>query len=136
MTRREDPPVVNPLIMPLEPEGEPHCDDQCDELDFTPAEALPCVLRAEFDEVRRRRAADPEGVYPPEDGVRPRGLSGIALSGGGIRSATFNLGLLQSLDRHGLLRRFDYLSTVSGGGYVGGWWSAWLSRSARTKGEA
>lgn len=46
-------------------------------------------------------------------------LAGLALSGGGIRSAAFNLGVLQSLARHGLLDRFDYLSTVSGGGYIG-----------------
>jgi Patatin-like phospholipase len=46
-------------------------------------------------------------------------LTGIALSGGGIRSATFALGVLQALAKHDLLRRFDYLSTVSGGGYIG-----------------
>src|SRR6266581_2617742 len=50
---------------------------------------------------------------------------GIALSGGGIRSATFNLGLLQGLDRNRVLDHVDYLSTVSGGGYVGGFWTAW-----------
>ena len=44
---------------------------------------------------------------------------GLALSGGGIRSATFCLGLLRGLAKNGVLRRFDYLSTVSGGGYVG-----------------
>ncbi len=44
---------------------------------------------------------------------------GLALSGGGIRSATFCLGLVRGLARNGLLRRFDYLSTVSGGGYLG-----------------
>jgi hypothetical protein len=44
---------------------------------------------------------------------------GLALSGGGIRSATFNLGLLQSLSRGDVLKRADYLSTVSGGGYIG-----------------
>ena len=60
----------------------------------------------------------------------PHDFSGLALSGGGIRSATFNLGVLQALNRAGLLENFDYLSTVSGGGYVGGWWSAWLTRSA------
>ena len=43
-------------------------------------------------------------------------LVGLALSGGGIRSATFNLGVLQALAKYGLLRKFDYLSTVSGGG--------------------
>lgn len=45
---------------------------------------------------------------------------GLALSGGGIRSATFSLGVLQSLASLNLLRKIDYLSTVSGGGYVGG----------------
>ena len=46
-------------------------------------------------------------------------LVGLALSGGGIRSATFNLGFLQALCRHGILKNVHYLSTVSGGGYIG-----------------
>lgn len=46
---------------------------------------------------------------------------GVALSGGGIRSATFNLGILQGLAEHNLLKHVDYLSTVSGGGYIGSW---------------
>lgn len=46
-------------------------------------------------------------------------VTGLALSGGGIRSATFALGVLQSAARSGLLRRFDLLSTSSGGGYTG-----------------
>src|ERR1700741_407784 len=54
--------------------------------------------------------------------------SALCLSGGGIRSATFNLGVLQGLARHGLLDKFDYLSTVSGGGYVGSWLSSWIHR--------
>jgi hypothetical protein len=45
---------------------------------------------------------------------------GLALSGGGIRSATFCLGVLQHMARNGMLRAVDYLSTVSGGGYIGG----------------
>ena len=48
-------------------------------------------------------------------------LIGLALSGGGIRSATFNLGVLQRLQELDLLRGVDYLSTVSGGGYIGSW---------------
>ncbi len=51
---------------------------------------------------------------------------GLAFSGGGIRSATFNLGILQALAKQRLLRSFDYLSTVSGGGYIGGWLVAWM----------
>jgi len=50
----------------------------------------------------------------------------LCLSGGGIRSASFALGVMQALARGGLLARFHYLSTVSGGGYIGSWLSAWL----------
>jgi hypothetical protein len=50
--------------------------------------------------------------------VRP---FGVALSGGGIRSATFSLGILQGLAEMKLLKYVDYLSTVSGGGYIGSW---------------
>ncbi|UUX50597.1 hypothetical protein NUH88_02635 [Nisaea acidiphila] len=46
-------------------------------------------------------------------------FAGLAISGGGVRSATFALGLLQALARRDLLKGFDYLSTVSGGGYIG-----------------
>ncbi len=44
---------------------------------------------------------------------------GLALSGGGIRSATFCLGVLQAMAASKWLRKVDYLSTVSGGGYIG-----------------
>ncbi|MGA8406505.1 MAG: patatin-like phospholipase family protein [Candidatus Acidiferrales bacterium] len=56
-------------------------------------------------------------------------LVGLAFSGGGIRSATFNLGVLQALADLNLLKRIDYLSTVSGGGYIGGWLAAWTKRA-------
>jgi hypothetical protein len=56
----------------------------------------------------------------------------LCFSGGGIRSATFGLGVLQTLVRSGLLPRFDYLSTVSGGGYLGSWLSAWIHRGKST----
>src|SRR5260221_338241 len=54
---------------------------------------------------------------------------GLALSGGGIRSATFSLGVLVALAQRGLLPQIDYLSTVSGGGYVGCFLSAFLDSS-------
>jgi hypothetical protein len=44
---------------------------------------------------------------------------GLALSGGGIRSAAFCLGVLQALNKAGVIDRIDYLSTVSGGRYIG-----------------
>jgi hypothetical protein len=60
----------------------------------------------------------------PDDEAR----SALCLSGGGIRSASFGLGVLQGLARRGLLARFHYLSTVSGGGYIGSWLSSWIHR--------
>jgi hypothetical protein len=44
---------------------------------------------------------------------------GLGLSGGGIRSATFSLGVIQVLAQRRLLKDVDFLSTVSGGGYLG-----------------
>ena len=58
----------------------------------------------------------------------PANLVGMAFSGGGIRSATFCIGVLQSLARNGLLGHFDYLSTVSGGGYAGSFLTRLFSR--------
>ena len=58
---------------------------------------------------------------------------GLALSGGGIRAATFSLGLLQGLAEEKLLSKFHYLSTVSGGGYIGSWLSALIHRRADGK---
>ena len=52
--------------------------------------------------------------------------TGLCFSGGGIRSATFGLGIIQGLARLNLLKELDYLSTVSGGGYIGSWLSAWI----------
>ena len=58
-----------------------------------------------------------------------RPFAALCLSGGGIRSATFALGVLQAFARRGLLSRFDYLSMVSGGGNIGGWLIAWIHRA-------
>jgi len=48
-------------------------------------------------------------------------LVGLGLSGGGIRSASFAQGVLKGLHEMGLLSQIGYMSTVSGGGYTGGW---------------
>ncbi|MEO5671688.1 MAG: hypothetical protein ABIR26_13415 [Ramlibacter sp.] len=63
-------------------------------------------------DIRRRGLSDAQKA-----GVQPQ-LWGLALSGGGIRSATFCLGLLHSLAKNKVFHRFDVLSSVSGGGYV------------------
>src|SRR5256886_12617375 len=62
----------------------------------------------------------------------PEKRAALCISGGGIRSATFGLGILQGLARCGLLEKFHYLSTVSGGGFIGGWLSAWIRRAGLT----
>ena len=92
------------------------------------------VLKEEQKDIRERRARAGIPAPTPEPKPEPepeplRDLTGLALSGGGIRSATFCLGFLQALRQKGVLRYFDYLSTVSGGGFIGGWWSAWLTRN-------
>ncbi|WP_236848825.1 patatin-like phospholipase family protein [Candidatus Thiodictyon syntrophicum] len=78
-------------------------------------------------------AENPQGPPPEQDGgVYDRAfnsnLLGLAFSGGGIRSATFHLGVIQGLAKLRLLHRVDYLSMVSGGGYIGSWLSSWVHR--------
>ncbi|MGI9592297.1 MAG: patatin-like phospholipase family protein, partial [Myxococcota bacterium] len=78
------------------------------------------VFPAELEEIRRRR----EAVGLDASGLTGRpsvdlDLYGLAFSGGGIRSATFCLGVLEAAANAGLLKRADYLSTVSGGGFIG-----------------
>jgi predicted acylesterase/phospholipase RssA len=70
----------------------------------------------------------PKQAVPGAPATKPvvNDALGLALSGGGIRSATFCLGILQVLVRKGLLPEFDYLSTVSGGGYFGSFLSCAL----------
>jgi hypothetical protein len=78
----------------------------------------------------------------------------LCISGGGIRSASFSQGVIEALAshprpkaekpdpettvgsaEHSLLAQFNYMSTVSGGGYVGSWLSAWLTRAHRAGGK-
>jgi len=99
-------------------------------------------------------AADPNQPPPLHDiyvELNKRESAALCLSGGGIRSASFALGLLQCFasdpkdlaadhakssppdqatpPTERLLTKFQYLSTVSGGGYIGSWLSAWLMRA-------
>jgi hypothetical protein len=71
-------------------------------------------------------------------------LSALCFSGGGIRSASFSLGVAEALARdsytpaadetpdkvEGILTDFDYLSTVSGGGYTGAFLTRWSTHIA------
>ena len=80
------------------------------------------IFLAELDEIRRRRVLLGRGGGQLDAGTRPfdRNLTGLTFSGGGIRSACFSLGVAQAFARAECLSGFDYLSTVSGGGYFGG----------------
>src|SRR6266545_4963078 len=62
---------------------------------------------------------------PPEDD----GRIGICCSGGGIRSAAYNLGALQVLREEGVLGGAEYLAAVSGGSYIAAAHLATLSSS-------
>ncbi len=77
--------------------------------------------------VEARREAVRQAGHDDRPADTPRW--GLAFSGGGIRSATFCLGVVQSLVRMRRLTRFDYLSTVSGGGFLGGFLGALLQRA-------
>ena len=82
------------------------------------------VFRAEMEEIERRwgqvyaNVSDRQTDEDRQPTVR-HGLVGIGFSGGGIRSATLNLGIAQMLQKCGVFDHLDYMSTVSGGGYLG-----------------
>lgn len=87
---------------------------------------LPEHIRAEeFAIIQARREAAGIDKAPEE-------LTGLAISGGGIRSSTFSIGVIQALADHNLLKDFDYLSTVSGGGYTGALLSSILNSDTET----
>ncbi|HEX6849855.1 MAG TPA: hypothetical protein VF139_00500, partial [Candidatus Polarisedimenticolaceae bacterium] len=83
---------------------------------------LPEALSQAEDRLRsiRRHVSDPKHLPP---------AVGVGLSGGGIRSATFCLGVFQALARLRLLGSIDYLSTVSGGGYFGSFFGRLFTRT-------
>ena len=91
-------------------------------------EFLDKVFPAELEEIRQRREnAEIDGDELSAPPSTKNELVGLALSGGGIRSATFSLGVIQGLCHHGLLKYVDVLSTVSGGGYIGSCLSSLLN---------
>ena len=79
---------------------------------------------------RGREPGEEEKLANRERPDQTNNLVGLALSGGGIRSATFALGASQAMAKYGVLERVDYLSTVSGGGYLGSALSSLLHQQA------
>ncbi|MBB3102255.1 patatin-like phospholipase family protein [Azomonas macrocytogenes] len=103
------------------PAEQPATDGSSPKEDDKPGAALAAPVESsdkEDDALKKRwehlRKAYPQDTLPPE-----LEKWGLALSGGGIRSATLCFGVLRGLAENKLLHRFDYLSTVSGGGYIG-----------------
>ncbi|NVB40389.1 patatin-like phospholipase family protein [Pseudenhygromyxa sp. WMMC2535] len=103
------------------------------------------MLAAEVEEVHARRqrlyarrpALAPAKVEGEASEERERVIEdaiGLSLSGGGIRSATFSLGVVEALAAKGMLEQVDYLSTVSGGGYTGTFLSSYLDSEAEDVG--
>jgi hypothetical protein len=88
------------------------------------------VLDDEYRYLHGDRGSPPSGLTERLRRHERAGHTALCLSGGGVRSASFGLGVLEGFARAGVLGTFDYLSTVSGGGYIGGWWSAWRHRAA------
>ncbi|GGC01889.1 hypothetical protein GCM10011352_30050 [Marinobacterium zhoushanense] len=88
--------------------------------DFADVQAEEAVWIAQ-----RRKAASIDPDQP---------ITGLAFSGGGIRSACFQLGILQGLSESGWLNRVDYLSSVSGGGYMAGCYQ-WLKHKGQGAAE-
>jgi len=95
-------------------------------MDDRVVQQYPEVEKQEHEAIRQRR----ESRRQPAMGLQHT-LVGLALSGGGIRSATFGLGVLEELRQRNLLDKVDYLSTVSGGGYIGAWLTANCRQAAR-----
>jgi len=87
------------------------------------------LCEAEMQAVARRREI--AGVCPGEN--HQPATVGLAFSGGGIRSATFAVGVLQALAGKGRLRGIDYLSTVSGGGFTGSFLGRLFTRPTVTQ---
>jgi hypothetical protein len=93
------------------------------------------ALSADRDVRDRLNPIPPPGEKKPIQDAAPEHF-GVAFSGGGIRSASVNLGLIQSLARSGFLRQAHYISGVSGGGYILGWLTGWTARVGFDKVEA
>lgn len=114
------PSILRPQV-PLCAAGKdgkrPECEVGCD------------MLAAEQAHIIARRKAMAPHDSALLDGKGVENAFGLAISGGGIRSATFCLGVVQQLHRRGLFRQVDYLSTVSGGGYLGTFLTSYLGHA-------
>src|SRR5471030_3412539 len=93
----------------------------------------------EIAQARRHRRAvglDPLPDDHPENPHDASGIPGLAISGGGIRSAVFSLGVLQAMADQQVLKHFGYVSTVSGGSYIGAFYGSLFVPDTLRSGDA
>lgn len=76
----------------------------------------------------RRERAGQHGAALTAEGDWESDVTALGLSGGGIRSATLGLGVLQALAKHHWLRKIDVIASVSGGGYIAGFLGRFFDR--------
>jgi predicted acylesterase/phospholipase RssA len=62
-------------------------------------------------------------TFDPGDADRPDIFVGLAISGGGSRAAVFGMAVMKELDELGILRHVSAISTTSGGGLAGAYYS-------------
>jgi hypothetical protein len=108
-----------------------------------PENANALIFQDEFQAINKRRRALNKKREEQGEPLRPElplrqsyeytgeviETIGLALSGGGLRSAAVCLGALQALNHNNALRNVDYLSTVAGGGYIGCSLSSTMTKS-------
>jgi hypothetical protein len=93
----------------------------------------------EIAQARRHRRAvglDPLPDDHPDNPHDAAGIPGLAISGGGIRSAIFSLGVLQAMADQQVLKHFGYVSTVSGGSYIGAFYGSLFVPDTLRSGDA
>lgn len=126
-------PARNGALLSVEPRP-PRSEDlvqRC--LTLQGPDRLEALMIAERDAVLGRRKRRMQRSDDPDPGagetkVAENGaaeldgaFAGLALSGGGIRSATVSLGFMRELQAENQLSGYDYVSSVSGGSYANGY---------------
>src|SRR5512139_1935 len=113
------PPLASPEGMPSARRGDLHGNEFGRRHIMVPFEAIKIEEQRALKEIWKARKDQ------GKPGNEKKRFS-LAFSGGGIRSASFQLGVIQALAEKGLLSSVDYLSSVSGGGYINAWLTAWF----------
>ena len=126
--KQSTPSGAGPSLVPGQQEVPPKPSKDETFEQSTPSGARPSLVLGQENVPPKKEPSKGETFHFPPIRAEEMSLFGLTLSGGGIRSATFNLGVLQGLADLDLLRRLDYLSGVSGGSHIAAWLGAWIKR--------